>query len=297
MGTYINFHGEYKTKSYFEGWYLKHQTDDFMISFIPSFHIDDNGNKFAMIQVITEDKTYKLKYDITEFKTYKRTFYVKVGKCEFSSEGIILDIDTEDLKIKGGISYGEFSPLNYNIMGPFKYVPFMQCSHDVLSMHHSIKGNLNINGKVINFDGGRGYIEKDFGSSFPERYIWTQSGFDYGGNNSIMFSVADIPMLNYSFEGLIGVIHYKDREYRFATYLGAKVVYKTNDSLIVKQGKYKFYMKVLKFPNLDLDAPVSGKMDRVIKEGLKCKVNYKLIGPEKLIFDVINDNASVEWEF
>ena len=39
-----------------------------------------------------------------------------------------------------------------------------------------------------------------------------------------MLSIADIPLGVLNFTGIIGVIHYRGREYRLATYLGARVV-------------------------------------------------------------------------
>lgn len=67
----------------------------------------------------------------------------------------------------------------------------MQCRHSVFSMGHRVDGQLTINGQVYHFQNDMGYIEGDCGSSFPERYIWTQCSFP---NGSLMLSVADIPL-------------------------------------------------------------------------------------------------------
>ena len=50
-----NFHGEHKKKSYFEGWYFKHQGSGRTVAFIPAFHIDEKGERSASLQVITDD--------------------------------------------------------------------------------------------------------------------------------------------------------------------------------------------------------------------------------------------------
>ena len=36
-------------------------------------------------------------------------------------------------------------------------------------------GSLEINGAEISFEGGKGYIEKDWGRSMPSDWIWIQS--------------------------------------------------------------------------------------------------------------------------
>lgn len=46
-------------------------------------------------------------------------------------------------------------------MGPFSFVPFMEYYHGILSMDHNIEGSLEHNGKIISFDQGKGYMEKD----------------------------------------------------------------------------------------------------------------------------------------
>ncbi len=62
-------------------------------------------------------------------------------------------------------------------------------------MDHSVSGELEFNGEPVDFSGGRGYIEKDWGSYFPEGYIWLQSNhFDEPGI-SAKTSVAKIPWL------------------------------------------------------------------------------------------------------
>ena len=36
-------------------------------------------------------------------------------------------------------------------------------------------GQLTLNNSKLNFDGGKGYIEKDWGRNFPKNWIWAQS--------------------------------------------------------------------------------------------------------------------------
>lgn len=67
-----------------------------------------------------------------------------------------------------------FTPLRSDIMGPFRFLPGMECSHGVISMGHSLEGKLDLNGKRIDFSGGTGYVETDRGRSFPSAYLWTQ---------------------------------------------------------------------------------------------------------------------------
>lgn len=62
-----------------------------------------------------------------------------------------MDIDTEDLKIKGVLKFRQMSPLKYNIMGPFVCMPFMECRHQVWSMRHLVSGKISVNKKEYLF--------------------------------------------------------------------------------------------------------------------------------------------------
>ena len=60
-----------------------------------------------------------------------------------------------------------------------------------------------------------------------------------------MLSVADIPMAGIHFTGIIGVVLWRGKEYRIATYLGARVV-KIQDKMVwVKQGSLELDVRLL----------------------------------------------------
>lgn len=115
--------------------------------------------------------------------------------------------------IKGKISLSNIVKLRQTlyepgIMGPFGYLPFMECYHGVVSLHHttsgsitftnaSPKGELCVKEETISVDEGTGYIEKDHGFNFPKSWIWIQtSSFQKNMGSALMISVADVPLLS-----------------------------------------------------------------------------------------------------
>ena len=80
-------------------------------------------------------------------------------------------------------------------MGPYSFVPFMECNHGILSMDHALKGELLVNEVHTNLDGGPGYVEKDSGRGFPRGYVRAQSNHFSEEGTSISASVAEIPWL------------------------------------------------------------------------------------------------------
>lgn len=162
-----------KTKNYFEGWYFKNSNDgERGISFIPGINIDKKDKK-AFIQVITNDSSHFINYNINDFEFGYDPFYIKIGNNKFSKEGIHIDIKDEkqNLKIYGDIKYLNNKNIktnifNPNIMGPFSYIPNMECNHAILSMKNNVYGLININNKKINFDNGMRLYRKRLGMFF-----------------------------------------------------------------------------------------------------------------------------------
>lgn len=292
-----NFHGLNKTHSYFEGWYLKHQNaEGKTVIFIPAFHIDKSGLHYASLQIMTQKDSYYFSLPREEFRANKKHFHMTAGNNLFCTRGIHIDLETKKLTVKGNLYYSPFTPLKYNIMGPFGFMPCMQCNHGIVSLAHSLKGSLRIDDEIIDFTGGRGYIEKDWGTSFPESYFWTQCNWGNEEKNCIMLSVADIPFLRTKFTGCICVVFYKGHEYRFATYLGVKICRYTGREVTLSQGDYYLGVKVLGEESRMLRAPVDGILSREIYESAACRVRYRLQYKNKVIFDFISDLGAFECE-
>ncbi len=284
---------------YFYGWYFKCQSKTQTLAIIPAFH-QSNHRQSCSIQVITEDHSFHVPFSAFHLHKKQKEYFLKINENTFSKKGITINIHTEKLKMSGCLMFDDFHTLKYDIMGPFCYVPFMECRHSVFSMRHTVNGIVTINGEVYRFENAVGYMEGDRGISFPKNYIWTQCFFR---NLSIMLSVAEIPV-NFlpfckkrTFTGLIGVIAWNKKEYRFATYLGAKVRKIEGGLVIIEQGNYRLSVQLLEPVLHSLYAPKNGEMFRVIKENTSCRARYCLENKEKTIFSFETDKASFEYEY
>ena len=290
------FHGTAWSGPYFEGWYLKHQSKSGdILALIPAFHIDGAGRRSASLQIISNNGSWYLDYPETQFWVSRDQFRVQLGQSTFDRRGIEINIRQNGLSLQGILKYGPFTPLRSDIMGPFHIFSDMQCSHGVISMGHSLKGFLNLNGEIIDFTGGTGYIETDRGRSFPSAYLWTQCVWNGSENGSLMFAAATIPFPVKSFTGCICAILCGGREYRLATYRGAKLETWSPSGASVRQGKYRLTAEVLEEHRLPLRAPVDGNMERTIHESLCAKVRYCFWAGEDLLFQHIDPQASFEY--
>jgi len=303
----IIFQGTLNKNRYFEGWYLKHVSAnrEHVLSFIPGVALTKN-DKHAFIQVIDgiSGKTWNIKYPLSEFSYAENEFLVRVGKSAFSEKGMELDIDTPDLNIKGKVFYSELvkypsSAFSPGIMGWYSFVPFMECKHGIGSVLHDLNGSLFINNTEISFAEGTGYIEKDWGTSFPESWIWLHCNTFEKSESSFTFSVAKIPWLGSFFIGYICFLYAEGKFHLFATYNGSKITKLNFQSPVLEiELKNKTHtLKVKAFQNRsgDLKAPVTGEMNRIIKESVDSTIEIGLFDNQnKLVFSEKGSRAGLE---
>ena len=65
----------------------------------------------------------------------------------------------------------------------------MECNHGLVSFDHSLEGTMAIDGREVDFEGGRGYTEKDWGKAFPAGYVWMQTNhFERSGTSFVAFA-------------------------------------------------------------------------------------------------------------
>lgn len=289
------FHGNKRRFPYFEGWYLKHQSRcGQSLALIPALHVDPAGRRSASLQVITNDGSWWLEYPATQLQADPNRFQIRLGQSCFSRQGCALNVAQNGILLQGTLNYGPFTAIRRDIMGPFAFFPGMQCSHGIISMGHSLEGTLDLNGTVLDFSGGTGYIETDRGRSFPDSYLWTQCLWNRPEHGSLMLAIASIPLPVGGFTGCICAIMHRGREYRLATYQGAKIVSWSSDGAIIRQGKYRLAVDRLQEQRQPLRAPVEGSMKRTIHESLCAAVRYRFWIGNELLFQHIDRYASFE---
>ncbi len=178
-------------------------------------------------------------------------------------------------------------------------MPFMECYHGVVGLNHRISGSLIIDGKSVNFGNGLGYIEKDWGVSFPKGWIWLQTNHFFEQHEaepspmSLIASVAHIPFLGTHFIGYIVGFWFNQKLYRFATYTGAKMTSQLIDNqvfLSFKNRKNQLDITATKAGTGNLVSPMTGK----VSESLQAKIHVRFYEHGKLIYEGTGRNAGLE---
>ena len=280
-------------KNYFCGWYFKCQSGERTLALIPAIHVSGNRHSCS-VQLISNAENWNISLPSDHAIVRKDRPFAVLGNTVFRETGLHLELQEKSFSATGSLQFSAPSPIQYDIMGPFRYVPFMECRHSVFSMHHKVNGHLIINGTAHYFQDGDGYIEGDRGRSFPKHYVWTHSFFQDG---SLMLSVAEIPMGPVHFTGVISIIQLSGKEYRLATYLGAKVVKIKDRQVIVRQGALTLTATLLEKTASPLQAPQNGAMTRIIRENAACHAWYHLSDNRKTILQFETATASFEYEY
>lgn len=299
------FQGSNKTKAYFEGWYFKIINADETAAFaiIPGIAMDQNGNKHAFIQVLN-GKNKQADYHKFDFETFSfnpNKFEIRIGNNYFSNDNISLDINN----LQGKLKFANLKPwpdsfLSPGIMGPFTFVPFMECYHGVMSMDHQVEGSLLIDNQKVDFSKGKGYIEKDWGTSFPGAYIWMQANHFSKPGISLKVSVAKIPWLGNSFTGFIGGLLLNDEIIRFTTYNSSKLTKSFADKETVlihmENRDYQLKIKANRDHATELASPIGGLMDGRISESMTSTIEVELIEKRSkcILLSDTSRNAALE---
>lgn len=301
------FQGEKELNSltnYFEGWYFKISSAFGSISFIPGINIE-NGHANAFVQVITPMNSYFINYPISTFHFSHSPFNIRIGNNAFSMNSLHIDIHNSKhgIDINGDISLSNhcnLSPTTFSpyIMGPFSYLSFMECNHSILSMKSTVNGKIYINNNVITFENGIAYIEKDWGSSFPESYVWLQGNNFRNPSASFFLSIANIPFKFMRFRGIICGLLINSKEYKFTTYYGCKLLkYEVNKhatNIIFKNRNYTIHIFAENKNEQKLSAPVNGNMSKKISESLCSNIKIQLFKNDKIIFEDESTNCGME---
>lgn len=291
MKTY--FHGDGRKGPWFEGWYFKCRTKEGKaIALIPAYHMDRQNRSAASLQVITDSGTWWTEYPAQELSASRGRLRIRLGGNTFSQEGMSLHINRPGLCLQGKLDHGPILPLKSDIMGPFRFVPGMECAHGVISMAHTLQGTLTLNGEPMDFTGGMGYIETDRGRAFPSAYLWSQASFPGG---DLMLSVASIPLAGLRFTGCICALILEGKEYRLATYRGVRVDRWTQDGAVLRQGRYRLELEVLDRHPQPLRAPSDGAMGRTIHESLTSCIRCRFWHGDALLFDGTDQAGSFEF--
>lgn len=301
------FHGHGVRGGFFEGWYVKlvDADQDQRWALIPGiFRGLDSQTDEAFIQVLdgSTGSAWYHAFPSSQFTAETDRFDVRIGANRFSSQGVHIDLPG----ISGRVTFTTpFDPWPVTwrrpgIMGWYAWVPMMECYHGVVSFGHALRGSLNIEGTPRDFDGGRGYIEKDWGKAFPAGYVWMHSNHLAGEPNaSLVASVAIIPWLRSSFRGFIVGLRLGATLHIWATYNGSResllCITESEVTWALTGPSGELRLTAQRKRGGLLKAPIRTRMHERVEETLDAHIGVHLTDPAgHVILDTTGSSAGLE---
>lgn len=290
----------------FEGWFSKidDKENDLMLSVIWGYSTHrDTSHAFIQFTESRDNRTSYIRYAMEEMSWVEEPFELHIGKNVLSAKGMKLDLEVQGRSVQGDFTFGEFTPirtsfLKPNIMGWLTRFP-NECNHSITSMHHRVDGSLRIGEREWKVREAAGYMEKDWGRSFPREYVWAHAnGWE---KSSFVFSYATVPVLGRFAKGFFLVIHHEGEEYRFSSIEGSRMLHfkVTDDAFvaIIGKGVYRAVIKARQAHPLELASPSFGEMSQKIKESLDGKAEVMLLKGDEVLLDLKTRRASIDVHF
>jgi tocopherol cyclase len=306
------FQGGSVSRRYFEGWYFKQvdAKERRIVAVIPGISYSADGlTKHAFVQIVPSGgEMHYFDYPVEQFSADPGApFRIRIGANVFGCDGMTLDLKDATSQVSGEVKFGPMRPwpvttFSPGVMGWYRFVPRMETYHGVLSMDHEVSGSLVIDGERTDFNGGRGYVEKDWGRSFPSSWIWAQSNHFGRPGISLSLSVAKVPWMTGAFVGNIAGLLLDGDLHRFATYTGARLtcieVGPNEAHLVLADKREELEVHVRGCEALILKSPVLGAMEGRDAESLGGTIDVSLRairgGRATVVFEGVGAQAGIE---
>lgn len=221
------YHGEGVKGDFFEGWYFKVSDKEGknVFSIIPGIYKGkDEEASHSFIQILDGNK---VKYNYVRFRRddfnyLKNSFHIFIKGNVFSLDGINLNIKNDGIDVKGHLRFKDVikwpgTIINPGSMGFYNYLSFMECYSQVSALDGKVDGYIKIDDKEFDFNGGKIYIEKNWGKKFPQSWIWVQSNNFDNGDVAFTCSIGRVPFLFGSFSGFLVGFILNGEFYKFTT--------------------------------------------------------------------------------
>jgi hypothetical protein len=291
------YQGPDRLARYFEGWYYKAVADGSPFALIPGVsRAPDSPHAFIQYSDgVTGASTYH-RFDLNQFSYRRDRFEIRIGDNRFSLSSYEVDLPEISCELKLQSTHGWPSTLlSPGTMGWYSFVPFMECRHGIIVMDAVLSGTLN--GSPIGQ--GRLYMEKDYGRSFPNAWVWLQSNSFAGSDGtSVTCSIANVPFAGGAFTGFLAGILCDGELYRFTTYTGARLraldLAGNSVSIRLEDRRKSLDIVALREDGAVLASPENGAMSGRISETLASTVTVTLTVDGSERFSGTGRNAGLE---
>lgn len=183
--------------SQFENWYYKlvDATEQHSLTVIPGLARDAaNNSEYGFVQVLN-GSTGEAIYQRFEKREHTGVQLIeqKIGANQFSRDALRLNLETEGHRVDGEITLAEGK-----FAGAGEAVSWLTAGsyhHITLKHEAALTGSLLIDGELIDFTGGHGYLGAEKGHVHHQSHLWLQSNHFALRRSSLDMLVSVTPWL------------------------------------------------------------------------------------------------------
>ncbi|MBF0226123.1 MAG: hypothetical protein HQK76_11770 [Desulfobacterales bacterium] len=227
-------------KTFYEGWYARvsmpKQKETFTIIFgltNPS-NIDGQfkGQGYVIVLNGSEAKQIHEDFSLSQVSVKFDDMDVRMGKTVFKRDNVYgevnngKDICSFSLNFAKCFPWGKrpyFSPMSYLVHFPSKLI---ETSWHITHLNSIVSGYVNWKGRLIKFNNMQGYMEKVWGTVFPQEWVWMQAN-SFRGRPKAAFSgsggIVPLPFLNLGIRAYMTGYFDGKKFYEFSTHLGSLI--------------------------------------------------------------------------
>lgn len=288
--------GDITKCNYFEGWFQKIYIPELNTSIIIiyGFATGNELTKTGFIQLfIPGNDVIHINFPQHQINLSKQKHEVKLGPNYFSTNRIHIEHELVELDIEI-IPQTKKVP-KQNSMGIFYLVPGLPCYHSVLQINSSIQGIIKINNELIQLTHASGYLEKNWGTSFPEKYFWMHAQDPLNSTNQILYSQAEMRWRNKTFIKHVGFIQLNGQSFDLRKIHRKQLVcnvYNSNQlEISINHMGIVLYFDLNEPTNTSFKSPSKGKMtNKIIHNiGVPIRLKQELIPLNNII--LLNGNV------
>jgi len=270
--------------NYFEGWFQKVYSPQLNTTFIViyGFATGDERKEIGFIQLcVPNQKIILLTFDKNEVVCHKKKHHVRFGNHVLSEKEI--KIQTDEILIDLVISHKQERNKVKNSMGNFYLVPNLPCYHAIVNDNQLINGTIQFQNEHYHLMNASGYLEKNWGKSFPEKYIWLHA-FDPGNfENQLLFSKADIRWSGNTFTKHLGFIRINGEYFDLRKLKNCKITISkpdpTNQLIVIRSTTLDIELNVNFNKKVVFKGPENGQLNRPIEHfndvSIEVKTSHK----------------------
>lgn len=219
-----NLQGNFDRNKYFEGWFHKIYSTKYKASFILiyGYATGNSTNKFGFIQVhIPNQQTLMMYFNKNEILCDSNQHVIRMGAHVLTTHKI--DINTNEIGIQLDLTNNQPIRTFKNSMGYNYVIPNLPCYHAILNKSHTISGEIRAGDTSFVMDKDMGYLEKNWGTSFPDNYIWLHAVDPTNTEVNLLFSQAEIKWMGSTFLRHLGYLNFENECIDFRQFKNSEV--------------------------------------------------------------------------